>query len=114
MAAGRMTGRARPSGPAMAAILAAGVGSFALGLVTTLAEASAGVASALRWSAAVGPLSGKTSVAVIAWLVAWILLHAAWRDREVRVRVVAAWTLVLIALGLVLLFPPFFELFAAG
>jgi len=64
----------KPEGPISAAIIAAGAGAFTLGLVTTLAEASESVADSLRWSTAVGPLSGKTLVTVIVWLVVW-----AWR-----------------------------------
>ncbi len=101
----------KPNGPVAAAFLAAGIGSFALGVLTTGAEASEAVANALRWSAPVGPLSGKTGLAVIVWLVAWAVLASRWRSKEVAFRAVYRWTLVLIALGLLLTFPPFFQAF---
>lgn len=50
----------KPEGPISAAIIAAGVGALALGLLTVLAEASASVKDFLTWSDPVGPLSGKT------------------------------------------------------
>lgn len=63
---------AKPNGPVAAALLAAGWGVFAIGLMTTLAEAMAAVANALNWYGPVGPLSGKTGVGIIVWLVAWV------------------------------------------
>ena len=103
--------RSRPNGPVGAAFLAAGIGTFALGLLTTLAAASGGVADALRWSTPVGPLSGKSTGAVIVWLAARIVLGSLWRNREVRFAAVYRWSLLLVALGLLLTFPPFFEAF---
>ena len=100
-----------PNGPAAAAILSAGVGSAVIGLLTTGATISGGLSSALNWWSPVGPLSGKTGVGVIAWLVSWIVLHTVWKYKDVAfVRVLAA-TLVLLALGLLLTFPPVFEAF---
>lgn len=99
----------KPEGPISAAIIAAGVGATALGLLTTLAEINAGVADTLQWSDAVGPLSGKTVLAVVAWLLAWVVLHVVLRNKPfetVRALVIG---LVLIALGIVGTFPPFFE-----
>lgn len=103
--------KTKPNGPVAAAFLAAGIGTFTLGLLTTAAAASEGVASALRWSTPVGPLSGKSIGAVIIWLVAWVVLAPKWRGKEVALAPVYRWTLILLALGLLLTFPPFFEAF---
>lgn len=102
----------KPSGPAAAAILAAAVGVFVIGLMTTLAEVSAGLSAALNWWNPAGPLTGKTGVGVIAWLVAWAILASRYRGREVEMGRIARWSWILILLGLLLTFPPFFELFA--
>src|SRR4051812_37189182 len=57
-----------PNGPAAAAFLACGVGSAVLGLAIVLVEASPGhVKSWLNFYDPVGPLSGKTIVAVVAF-----------------------------------------------
>jgi len=93
-------------------ILAAGIGVFAMGLLTTAAEVSAGVAGALNWYGPVGPLSGKSIGAIIVWLVAWVVLGSGWRGKEVAFGPVYRWTLVLVVLGVLLTFPPFFDLFA--
>lgn len=99
------------NGAAAAAVLAAGIGSFALGLFTTLAEAIAPLKNALNFYNAAGPLSGKTTMAVLAWLVAWIVLHSMWRNRQVDFGKVFITTLILVALALVGTFPPFYEAF---
>jgi hypothetical protein len=104
--------KALPNGIAAAALLAAGIGSLALGVVTTLTEASTNIANSLKFVAAVGPLSGKTTIAVIVWLVSWLVLHFLWRKKEVDFTRVFVISLVLIGLVLLGTFPPFFDLFA--
>jgi hypothetical protein len=99
------------NGPAAAAILASGIGSLALGLCTTLAQAMVPVKNVLTFYRPAGPLSGKTTVAVVIWLVAWAVLHSQWQDRQVHFPRVFTVTLVMIALGLLGTFPVFFELF---
>jgi len=103
----------RPEGPISAAILAGGIGSLALGLVTTLAEASETIAGWLEFNSGVGPLSGKTIVAVVVWLTAWAVLHPLLKDKAYETRRALAVSLVLIALGVIGTFPTFFQLFAS-
>jgi hypothetical protein len=102
----------KPEGPIAAAILAGGIGAAALGLFTTLAEASTRVKGWLEWNAGVGPLSGKTLMAVAVWLVAWAILHLVYRDRPYETRRAFTIAVILVALGVVGTFPPFFEAFA--
>jgi hypothetical protein len=59
----------KPFGPVAAVFLAAGIGALVLGLLNVLATASASFAKALTYSTQVGPLSGKTVWAVIAFVV---------------------------------------------
>lgn len=109
--ASRETLEELPNGPAAAAIVASGVGSLALGLLAVLNEASGAINTALRFYGPAGPLSGKTTLAVGAWLVSWVLLHLIWRKKEVDFPRVFWVAMVLIILGLIGTFPPFFELF---
>jgi hypothetical protein len=102
----------RPFGPVAAAFLAAGFGVLVLGVVTTIAEASATFADKLQWSDSVGPLSGKTIVAVGAWIVTWIVLHIALRKRDPAPGPVFAATGILLAAGFLGTFPTFFDKFA--
>lgn len=103
----------RPNGSVAAAVLAGGVGSFALGLMTILAEASEPLRTALRFYLPAGPLSGKTTVAVVIWLAAWAVLGNLWKSKEVDFDRASRWGFILLALGLLGTFPPFFGLFAA-
>jgi hypothetical protein len=98
------------NGPGAAAVLAAGIGTFAVGLFATLADKSAAIKSAMIFSKLTGPLSGVTTSAIVLWLIAWVLLHARWRGKTVNVGRIGAAALVLLALGLLLTFPPFADL----
>ena len=103
----------RPTGPIAAAVLAVGIGAAVLGLLTTLNEASTGVHDFLEFDEDVGPLSGKTIIAVIAYLASWAVLHGLWRRQNPTLRPILIVTAVLIALGVLGMFPTFFQAFAA-
>jgi len=92
------------NGTALAAFLGAGIGAFAMGFFVVLNEAGIFTAPALY--APAGGVSGRTTFAVVAWLIAWGLLHSRWRGRQMDARRVFAATLVLIGLGIVATFPP--------
>jgi fluoride ion exporter CrcB/FEX len=100
------------NGPTAAAVLAAGVGCAVLGLFTLLSEAIEPIHNFMELSSAVGPLSGKTTFAVLVWLVVWGGLHLWWRNRNVSFRAVYIVTLVLVGVGFVLTFPPVFLAFS--
>ncbi len=97
-----------PEGPAAAAVLAAGVGAFVLAALVVVVEFSAAVKKLLNWSEAVGPLSGKTGVAVLAWLVAWALLHNRYRRQDGnfgQAYTIALWLIAASIAAVMLLFP---------
>ena len=104
----------KPDGPAAAAMVAAGIGIFVLGLLTTLAVVSESLNDFLadfQGSRGVGPLAGKTILAVAAWAASWAGLHLVWRDRAVDLRRPFWIGLMLGVLGAIGTFPPFFEAF---
>jgi hypothetical protein len=101
----------RPNGPVAAALLAGGIGAAVTGLMTALAEASTAIRASLNWYNPAGPLSGKTGVGVIAFFVAWLLLHMAMRGKNVNFSRATTVAFILLAIGLILTFPPVFELF---
>lgn len=103
----------KPNGPVAAVLIAVGVGVFTLGLLTTLAEASTGVADFLEWSKRVGPLSGKTDLATTAFLVSWLVAYLPLRGKDVDLSKVTWAMAILVALGLIGTFPPFFQAFAS-
>ena len=107
-----MNGTKRPNGAAAAALLSAGIGTAIFGIATVGAEMSQALRAALAWSGAVGPLSGKTSVGLIAWLASWLILGLVWKGKDARLVPVVVICAVLLVSGLLGTFPPFFKLFA--
>ena len=106
---------ARTDGPAAAAMLAAGIGIFTLGLLIVLSEVSAPIHDFLEWwdfGRGVGPLAGKTTIAVIVWAVSWAILAAALRAKDVNLKAWFTASLVLGLLGAVGSFPLVFLSFA--
>lgn len=98
------------SGPGAAAILAAGLGSLALGVFAFVGDAWPAVRRAFIVWPPTGPLSGVTVAAIAVWLAAWLALSRLWRAHDINLaRVNAAAFLMLIA-GLLLTFPPFMDL----
>jgi len=100
----------RPAGPAAAVVLAAGLASFTLGLLSVLTAVSGWVSEALTLSDGVGDLSGLTTAAGIVFFAAWAALAIAWRHADPPLLRVAAAAAFLIVLGLLGTFPPFFNL----
>lgn len=107
----KTTHDAVPTGGAWAAILAAAIGCACFALLTDLAEISRSVSAGLNFHSPTGDLSGKSTIGVAAWLLAWGILHACWRKREIRrPGGVTLISVALLLLGLVLVFPPFVEM----
>jgi membrane associated rhomboid family serine protease len=104
-------GPGRPNGAGAAALLAAGLGSFLVALFALLADKSAAIKSMMVFYKPTGPLSGVTTSAIVAWLLAWFLLHAQWKNRSLTMSRVCRIAFVLLGLGLLLTFPPFADLF---
>ena len=102
----------RIEGVAAAALVAAGVGAFVLGLLTTLAEASTGIHDFLQFNDRVGPLSGKTIIAAAVYFGALLVFGLLWRKRELALKPVLIATVVLLVLGFLGTFPTFFQAFA--
>ncbi|HZP03873.1 MAG TPA: hypothetical protein VFB43_03155 [Terracidiphilus sp.] len=98
------------NGAGAAAVLAAGIGAFAVGLIAALADKSSAIKTAMIFWKPTGPLSGVTMLAIVIWLVAWIVLHALWRNKSLSLGRINVAALCLLALGLLLTFPPIVDL----
>ena len=94
-----------------ASMIAAGVGSLVLGIGVVLAETNADIKKFLNWVGPVGPLSGKTGLSVIAFILSWVILHYAFQRRAISLTRSFIVTIVLLVLGLALTFPPIFTSF---
>jgi hypothetical protein len=102
----------KPNGPVAAAVFAAGIGVLVLGILTTWAEASESFAASLQYSDRVGPLSGKTIWATVAFLASWAGLGIWLRGRNLAWKTVLTVGAVLVLLGVLGTFPTFFQAFA--
>jgi hypothetical protein len=96
------------NGAAMAAILAAGIGAFAMAFFVILNEAGLFAAPTLYGPA--GGVTGRTTFATLVWLVAWGGLHARWRAREIAPGRVFGLTLAFVGAGVLGTFPPLWGL----
>ena len=108
---GSVSAMMMPNGPGAAAVLAAGIGCFALGVVSILADKVAAVARVLNLYRPTGPLSGVSTLAIVVWLVSWAVLHYYWQRRNVDLGRTIGIALLLLAGGLLLTFPPIGDLF---
>lgn len=101
-------------GSAAAALLACGVASAVLGAAVVASDANLAVKAALTLHEGVGPLAGKTTLATVAYLLSWLVLHVALRRRTVRFRTTMLATAALVTVGLLLTFPPIYQIWAIG
>ena len=104
------TEEAIPNGPGAAAILAAGIGCAAVGILALAADASDAIGKLLNFYNPTGTLSGVTTVAILIWLVSWFALNGMWRMRTVAIGKVNVAAFALLAVGFLLTFPPFMDL----
>jgi hypothetical protein len=102
---------ALPNGSGAAAILAAGIGSFALAVLACAGDKSAAVKNSLIFYKPTGPLSGVTTAAILIWILTWGILEWRWRNRTVAVGRISVVALALLALSMLLTFPPVVDLF---
>lgn len=115
---GRPRSVPKTTGPAAAAVLAAGLGLFALALSQLLSEVSDPWKQTMQqlgnaWmpgAPGIGPYSGKETVALIVWLGSWALLHVLLKKRDVNLIASGIIALMLIGLATTLLWPPVIEL----
>jgi hypothetical protein len=98
------------NGPIAAAVLACGIGCFALGVLAVAGDGSKRLAAALNLYNPTGPLAGVTTVAIAIWLVCWAVLAARWKNKNLAFGKVSALAFLFLALGLLLTFPPFGDL----
>jgi hypothetical protein len=99
-----------PNGLGAAAILAAGIGCAAVGILALAGDASDAIGKWLNFYNPVGTLSGVTTVAIITWLVVWFVLSRLWGGKTVAIDKVNLAAFALLLVGLLLTFPPFMDL----
>ncbi len=95
-----------PNGSAAAAILAAGIGILVFAVTAFAGDKSPAIKSDLIFYKPTGPLSGVALIGVVCWILCWVLLEWRWGKKTVSGKSVCTASLVLLALGLLLTFPP--------
>lgn len=109
-----------PGGIAVAALMAAMVGMLTLAVVNGFTAASKTFNVWVHevgklWmpgAAGIGPYSGKETLALVAWLGTWLILHFALRNNDLEI---SRWFIVfLVGVGIAttLIWPPVFEYLA--
>ncbi len=99
-------------GPIWAAILAAAIGCACFGALVDAAEASRDFSKSLSFYDPTGDLSGKSTLAIVAWLAAWLGLQLRWKKKNLqKPATVMLASIVLILSALLMTFPPFINLF---
>jgi hypothetical protein len=101
----------RTNGSGAAAILAAAIGSFTLAIVALVGDKSLAVKRSLNFYKPTGPLSGVTDLAIFVWLIVWVVLEWRWSKRSVALSPICITSSVLLALSLLLTFPPIMDIF---
>jgi hypothetical protein len=99
------------NGSGGAAVLAAGIGSFALAILALAADKSAAIKSALVFYKPTGALSGVTTSAILLWLLIWAILEMRWRKKTVALGRINILAFTLLGLSFLLTFPPITDLF---
>mgnify|MGYP005849121627 CR=1 FL=1 len=97
------------NGAAMAAVLGAAIGSFTLGLIVLFK--ATGLLSIPALYQPAGGVSGRTTLAVVIWLIVWGILHYRWKDQHISYQRTLLLSLILIGGSIVFTFPPLWSLF---
>ncbi len=112
-----MEPKEKPTGIAAAALLAVAIGLLTLATSHLLAEYSPAAKNWVHaWGKAwmpgaqgIGPYSGKETLALLAWLGSWILLHLWLSRRDVSLRISGVLFLLGVGISTALLWPPLTE-----
>ena len=99
-----------PNGSGAAAMVAAAIGSFVLAIIAFAGDKSVPIKNSLNFYKPTGPLSGVTTVAIVVWFLAWGFLEWRWGKRAVAMSRINRVSLALLALSILLTFPPIVDL----
>lgn len=91
-------------------MLAAAIGSFVLAIIAFAGDKSVPIRNCLNFYKPTGPLSGVTTVAIVAWFLAWGFLEWRWGKRTVAISRINRVSLALLVFSIPLTFPPIVDL----
>lgn len=110
------------SGPAAAALISAGFGSFLMMTIHHLSDTAKAVEDWLwkigSWIPGshnqdkiygnIGSYSGKETMLLIGWLVSWLILHQLWRHKNIKARTMFFWMFVFFVAATAMTWHPLF------
>lgn len=103
-------GSETPSGSGAAAVFAAGIGAMTLAVLSLVGDHSAAFKKHMIFYTPTGALSGVTTLAVVVWLMLWVVLDRTWRRSDTK-----GWAIVggvaLLAVAFMLMVPAVGDLF---
>lgn len=99
-----------PNGSGAAALLAAGIGAFALSVLAIATDQIGWMKQPMVFYRPTGPLSGVTTSVIVIWLVTWGILEWRWHEKTLRMGRIAAVAVSLLVLAVLLTFPPLADL----
>ena len=91
-------------------MLAAGIGSFVLAVLAFAGDKSVPIKNSLVFYKPTGALSGVSTLAILLWFLTWGILEWRWGKRTVAMGRISTISLVLLALSILLTFPPIVDL----
>jgi hypothetical protein len=100
-----------PNGSGAAALLSAGIGACALPVFAIVADRVPAFQKWMIFYRPTGPLSGVTTSAIVVWLATWGIFEFRWRKRDVNLRLAIMASLAMLAIGVLLTFPPIADVF---
>lgn len=106
-----VSARMMPNGPGAAAVLAASIGCFAIGVVSVATDKLPALARMLNVYRPTGPLSGVSTASIIVWLASWAILHYVWQRQNVDLGRTNGVAFLLLSSGALLTLPPIGDLF---
>lgn len=110
------------SGPAAAALISAGIGCFTMMVTHHLSETSKSIET-IVWNLGtwipgsktndelwgnIGSYTGKETMLLVGWLVSWPILHALWKNKNIKSRTIFFWMFALLVAATAMCWHPLF------
>jgi hypothetical protein len=110
------------SGPAAVALISAGIGCFTMMVTHHLSETSKAIET-IVWNLGtwipgsktdsdlwgnIGSYSGKETMLLVGWLVSWQILHALWKNKNIKSRTIFFWMFGLLVAATAMCWHPLF------
>jgi hypothetical protein len=97
------------------AFLASAFGVLAMAIINFITDITGGnpgpVGKSITLHSGIGPYSGKQTISIVVWIIAWLILSKLLVNKDVDEQKIFRCTIIIYALATLLIFPPFLDLF---